>query len=330
MEVAEPPRGRKKKSSVASAAAYSSSSTAAATAAQSQQNLFNGPAAFPGPFGAVAPSQGFGSGPFGAFGGGPQQGDFFGFPPNSWQAPFGSGGGWASGNSAAASGAFSMGGGFGPLHTFGSPGYEVVDPKSIPPSQGTPFSESFKSRCTNLGSLRSSSCNAAMSAGINRLHKMRETRSLLYNEAHAFSYFGHAAHLIHLELNRLASGMVYEPSALLELGSTLSMLSSSAIECAQNRAFRQRYFLQRDQLDFKGLGRADQTMAESYEISTTSSAGALAIEKALRDSASFVARKAREDGITVPPGSSSSTASSSVPFASYRSEVGGNARQRDK
>ena len=190
-----------------------------------------------------------------------------------------------------------MGGGFGPLHTFGSPGYEVVDPKSIPPSQGTPFSESFKSRCTNLGSLRSTSCNAAMSAGINRLHKMRETRSLLcgaINEAHAFSYFGHTAHLIHLELNRLASGMVHEPSALLELGSTLSMLSSSAIECAQNRAFRQRYFLQRDQLDFKGLGRADQTMAESYEISTTSSAGALAIEKALRDSASFVARKARE------------------------------------
>ncbi len=228
-----------------------------------------------------------------------------------------------------------MGGGFGSLQTFGSPGYDVVDPKSIPPSQGTPFSESFKSRCTNLESLRSTSYNAAMSAGINRLHKMRETRSLVcgaINEAHAFSYFGHTVHLIHLELNRLASGMVHEPSALLELGSTLSMLSSSAIECAQNRAFRQRYFLQRDQLDFKGLGRADQTMAESYEISTTSSAGALAIEKALRDSASFVARKAREDGITVPPGSSSSssTASSLVPFAGNRSDVGGNAKQRDK
>jgi len=332
VEVAEPPakRGRKKKSSEASAAAHSSSSTAAATAAQSQQNLFNGPAAFQGPFGAVAPSQGFGSGPFGAFGGGPQQGNFFGFTPNSWQAPFGSGGGWASGNSAAANGAFSMGGGFGSLQTFGSPGYDVVDPKSIPPSQGTPFSESFKSRCTNLESLRSTSYNAAMSAGINRLHKMRETRSLLcgaINEAHVFSYFGHTVHLIHLELNRLASGMVHEPSALLELGNTLSMLSSSAIECAQNRAFRQRYFLQRDQLDFKGLGRADQTMAESYEISTTSSAGALAIEKALRDSASFVARKAREDGITV---TSSSTASSLVPFAGNRSDVGGNAKQRDK
>ena len=104
-----------------------------------------------------------------------------------------------------------MGGGFGSLQTFGSAGYEVVDPKSVPPSQGIPFSESFKSRCTILESMRSTSISAAMSAGINRLHKMRETRSFLcgaINEAHAFSYLGHNIHLIQSELNRLASGTV--------------------------------------------------------------------------------------------------------------------------
>jgi len=282
---------------------------------------------------------GFGASSFGGFGNASQQNLSFGSSgsgSSSWQSSFSSNSGfasngWPSGAASSSSGAFNMGGSFGNMHAFGSgsPGYEIVDPKSVPQAQGTPFSDVFKGRCTILEQTRSNSVNAVMSAGISRVHKLKETRYLLsstINEAAAFSLLGHATHLATMELSRLASGGGFEPDAMRDVCGALAQVSNTAIDCAQNRAFRQRYYVQRDQLDFKALGMADKCFAESFDIFSSASAGNLSIEKAIREGAAWAAKKARDDDPTPSTAPGSAAANTSlIPYS-----AGGGGRNRDR
>ena len=164
------------------------------------------------------------------------------------------------------------------------------------------------------------------------MHKWKETRFLLsgsINESAAYAYFSHAASIILDEVSRLAKGRTHVPEALDEVCGALAQMQSTGLDLAHNRAFRQCYFLQRDQLDFRALTRADWTLNENYELFSSASAASIAVDKALRDGASAAARKIREEKVVA---AAAAAAPSSVPASStdHRSDGGSRSgQQRD-